>query len=68
MVTFYHTLTCPQCKAVEMLLKKEKIEYESCTDIDEMIAKGIQHTPMLEVDGQMLSGKEIFQWVRGHVS
>lgn len=68
MVIFYHTLTCPQCKAVEMLLNKEKVEYVSCTNIDEMITKGIQHTPVLEVDGQLLSGKEIFQWVRGRVS
>lgn len=64
-VIFYHTLTCPQCKAVEMMLKKEKIEYESCTDLDTMIARGLQHTPILEVEGNLLSGKEIFDWIRG---
>lgn len=64
-VTFYHTLTCPQCKAVEMMLKKEKVEYESCIDMDTMIARGLTHTPVLEVNGKLLSGKEIFDWIRG---
>ena len=64
-IIFYHTQTCPQCKMVEMLLKKNKINYDSVEDVDLMIEKGINHTPALEVDGKILFGKDIITWVNG---
>lgn len=51
------------CKAVEMLLERKGIEYESCTDIDEMIQKGITGIPTLEVDGQRFIKKECLDWI-----
>jgi len=62
-VIFYHTETCPQCRMVGLLLDKYKIEHESCTDVDEMKSKGITHTPAIEVDGTILQGKEMMNWV-----
>lgn len=62
-VIFYHTETCPQCRMVKMLLDKYGIKYDSCTDVDEMKNKGINHTPAIEVGGTMLQGKEMMTWV-----
>lgn len=63
-IIFYHTQTCPQCKMVEMQLKNKHIEYESIEEIDDIIAKGIDHTPALEVDGEILFGKDIINWIK----
>lgn len=58
-----YTTHCPQCKGVEMLLKKKNVEYEECTDIEELRALGIQQVPVLSVDGKLLKGKEIHEWL-----
>lgn len=63
-VVFYHTTTCPQCKMVEMQLKNKNIEYESVEEVDSILAKGIDHTPALEVDGEILFGKDIINWIK----
>lgn len=64
MIKFYHTLTCPQCRMVEMLLNKYKIEYISITDVEEMKSKNITHTPAIEVeDNKILQGKPLIDWV-----
>lgn len=62
-ITFYHTATCPQCRMVGMLLDKYKIEYNSCLDVEVMKEKGISHTPAIEVDGQILQGKPLIEWI-----
>lgn len=64
MVKFYHTLTCPQCRMIDMLLKKYQVETESCTDVEEMKSKNITHTPAIELeDGTILQGKPLIDWV-----
>ena len=62
-VILYHQESCGMCKAVEMMLKKKGIEYESCTDVDEMIGKGINGTPALEVDGKLYIKGECRDWL-----
>ena len=64
-VILYHQKTCGQCKAVEMLLKKANIEYESCEDVEAMKQKGILSTPTLEVNGELKRGKDIIDWIKG---
>ena len=64
-VTLFHLPTCPQCRAVERMMEAKHIDYVSCTDIDAMTSKGVQHTPTLEVDGELLQGKAIFNWIKG---
>ncbi len=63
-IIFYHTETCPQCKMVEMLLNKEHIEYKSVMDVELMQQKGIDHTPALDVDGTIMFGKDIINWIK----
>lgn len=59
----YHQAGCGMCRAVEMKLKQKGIDFESCTDIDSMIAKGIKGTPTLEVDGHRYVKKECLDWI-----
>ena len=62
-ITLYHQDGCGQCKMVKMLLDKNKIEYDSCNDIDVMLELGVHHTPTLEVNGEFLVGKQIFDYI-----
>lgn len=62
-IILMHQDGCPQCKMVEMLLEKYNVEYESCKDIDVMIAKGIMHTPALIVSDKILQGKEMMEFI-----
>jgi len=63
-VILYHQDGCPTCRMVDTLLKQNKIEYESCKDINYMTSIGIKHTPVLEVDGTRLVGKDIIMWIK----
>ena len=54
---------CGQCRTIHMLLDKKGIKYDEIQEISIMQEKGIGHTPALEVDGKILYGKEIFNYV-----
>lgn len=59
MIKLYST-HCPKCKILETKLKQKNIQYEECNNIEEMLSKGIQSVPVLEIDGKMLDfGKAI---------
>lgn len=64
-VKLFHQHGCPMCRAVKMSLDKKRISYEESDDIDEMKALGIMHTPVLSVDGKLLSGRDIMAWING---
>jgi hypothetical protein len=51
------------CRAIEMMLNKKGIPYESCTDVDEMIKLGITGTPALSVDGKLYVKGECRDWI-----
>ena len=52
-IVFYST-RCPQCRILENMMTRAKIEYEECNDIDVMNSKGIMSVPCLEVDGNIM--------------
>lgn len=63
MIKLYHT-NCPQCKTAELLLKKNNIDYEECTDMEEMIKLGFKAAPVLQVDNKFYQGaKNILTWL-----
>lgn len=62
---FYHHKGCGMCNVVEMMLKRNNIEYESIEDIDIMIERGITGTPTLDVDGTLYVKKECLDWIKG---
>lgn len=54
---------CPQCRGVESLLSRKNIPYILCSDIEVMQSLGLRQTPVLSVDGQLLKGKDIYEWI-----
>ena len=62
MVILYST-HCPKCRVLETKLKQKNIHYEECNDADEMLSKGIQSVPALEIDGELLDFGDAVKWV-----
>ena len=62
-IKLYSQPTCVICRTVHMLLDRKGLKYEECQDIDYMKTVGINHTPVLEVDGTRYEGKEIHDWI-----
>lgn len=50
-VVLYST-NCPKCNVLSMKLKDKNIDFTVNTNVDDMIAKGFQSAPILEVDGE----------------
>ena len=63
MKVILYTTHCPKCKILETKLKQKNIEYEECSDIEEMLKLEIQEAPQLEVDGKLLNFGEAVRWV-----
>lgn len=59
-----YTLNCPICKVVKQKLDDAGIEYEVCTDTDEMTLLGIDTLPVLCVAGNLLHAKQIYDYIR----
>lgn len=64
MVKLYST-NCPKCKVLEAKMNEAGIQYEVCTNVDEMIARGMTSAPMLEVDGDLLNFSAANDWING---
>ena len=62
-IILYSTSTCPSCRNLKSQLNNKGIIYEVCDDEDKMISIGIQHIPVLEVDGNRLNYKEALKWI-----
>ena len=65
MITFYST-NCPKCKVLAIKLQQAGIQFETNTDINTMVSKGIRSAPTLELeDGCILDFSQALEWVRG---
>ena len=62
MIIFY-TTHCPKCRVLETKLKEKNVEYETVTDINEMLYLGIKEAPMLAIDDRLLSFSEAIKYV-----
>ena len=64
MIKLYHT-GCPQCKMVELRLKKKNIEYEEIRGEENIARLGFRSSPVIEVDGQYyVGGKECSDFLK----
>jgi len=63
LVTLYSN-DCPKCKILKLKLDNKNIEYSLCSDINIMMSKGFQSTPMLEVDEKTMNFNEAINWVK----
>ena len=59
-----YSSNCPKCKQLEKMLNKAGIEYETCTDIDCMLALGMRDAPNLQVGGKILNFAESWKWIK----
>lgn len=66
-IILYHQNGCGMCKAVEMLLKKKGIQFESrlitVDNVEEAQKLGIMGTPTLVVGDQMFVKKQCLDWI-----
>ncbi len=63
MIIFYST-NCPKCKVLETKLKAKNIEFTTCSNMDEMLSKGIKSAPVLELeDNTILNFTDAVRWV-----
>lgn len=58
-----HTLHCPKCNVLEKKLKNKNVSFIENTNEEKMKELGIEHIPVLEVDGQLLDFKQAVQWL-----
>lgn len=65
-IIFYHQDNCGMCATIERMLKLKKIDYISVKDIETMRARGINHTPVLSVNGELKMGQEIRDWLNSY--
>lgn len=55
---------CPKCNVLKRKLSELNIDFDTCTDSDEMIKKGFMSAPMLEVDGVIHDFKSAINWIK----
>ena len=53
----------PKCKVLKQKMDAKNIEYSECSDRDILFSKGIDFTPVLMVDGQMMNYGAAIKWV-----
>ena len=63
MVVIYTQDLCPKCKVLKKKLDSKNIEYVECDDVNTLISKNIDLTPVLEIDGNMMNYSEAINWV-----
>lgn len=61
-VNLYST-GCPKCKVLKNKLDNKNIAYNTISDTDIIISKGINTIPVLEVEGQFMDFKKAVDWV-----
>ncbi len=44
----FYTIGCPKCHILEQKLEQADVQFETCTDLEIMKAKGFRMAPMLE--------------------
>ena len=58
-----YTTHCPKCAVLAKKLALSGVEYEECTNTKEMLAKGIQTVPMLQVsENSILPFAQAIEW------
>lgn len=65
MKVILYTTHCPKCMVLEKKLKSKNISYTENTNVGEMLERGFDTTPMLEVDEKVMNFKEANTWING---
>ena len=62
MVKLYST-GCPKCSVLKKKLEQKGVQFDICTNIDEMQSLGINQLPVLSIDDKLLNFAEAIKWV-----
>lgn len=54
---------CPQCRVLKAKLDAKSIEYDTVTDVQTMLGKGITAAPYLENNRELMDFKTAVNWV-----
>ena len=63
MKVILYSTNCPRCKVLKTKLEQKKIQYEECTDIEEMLKLNIKMAPILQVDDSLLDFTCDIKWI-----
>lgn len=64
MITVYTKENCPKCKILKQKLKQKGVEYKEESNVDLLLAMGIDFLPVLQVDdGPLLNYKQAVEFV-----
>lgn len=68
MITLYST-GCPKCNVLVKKLDNADIAYNLNTtfDVNELLAKGYDEVPLLEIEGKLLKFTEAVNWINEQV-
>lgn len=56
------------CEMLEDKLNEKNIEFKLVSDINSILAKGIQKVPVLEVNNELLDTRKALAWVQDYVN
>ena len=62
-----YTNNTKDCYAMERAMKDKGIQYQTCTDIEQMKDLGILACPALNVDGQLLTHASAIQYINNYI-
>lgn len=63
MAIIYTQEGCPKCNVLKKKMDSKNIKYVECNDIDVLTSKGIEFTPMLEVNDIMMGYVDAIKWL-----
>ena len=63
MVTIYTSESCPKCKILKEKLNLKGIKYKEIQDLEQLVEKGFNFVPVLEVDNIMMEFSQANKWV-----
>lgn len=63
MKAILYSTHCPCCAALEERLRQAEIEYTVVSDTEQILALGITHVPVLEINGQQMNYPTAIRWL-----
>lgn len=63
MKAILYSTHCLCCEALEERLRQAEIEYTVVSDTERMLALGIAHVPVLEIDGRQMNYPAAIRWL-----
>lgn len=62
-LTVLFSTGCPRCLELKKLLERTNIEYETVSDVEQILNSGIDKVPVLQVEDRRMGFKEAKEWI-----